>query len=77
MSEIHSVVFIPPYPLKERYKFLKHHHLNPIKRVHIVKVDGKPTQYRYRIIHPDEFKSFSTKVIHTDIGRINLVIGYR
>ena len=76
ISDIHSVVFVKPYSLFDRHLFLKRNGLKAIKRVH-------PTSntYRYRIIEPSKFKSFSTKPIKTHVrdnssGHVNLIIGY-
>tara|TARA_R110002126_G_scaffold157692_4_gene305182 strand:- start:504 stop:746 length:243 start_codon:yes stop_codon:yes gene_type:complete len=75
-SDIHSVVFLGDYPLNERYAFLKRHKLKAIKRV-----DTTKNTYRYRIIDPSKFKSFSTKKIKTysndgHTRYVNLILGY-
>lgn len=75
-SDIHSVVFIKPYSLFDRYRFLRSYKLKAIKRV-----DKTENTYRYRIIEPSKFKSFTTKPIKTQVrdnssGHVNLVIGY-
>ena len=77
-SDIHSVVFIKPYTLYDRHSFLRRHKLKPIKRVHTTQ-----NTFRYRIIDPIEFKSFSTKKIKASVrdgessGIVDLIIGYR
>lgn len=76
-SDIHSIVFVKPYSLYDRHAFLKRYKLKPIKRVH-----STPNTFRYRLINPDEFKSFSTKKIKSMVrdgssGIVELVIGYR
>jgi hypothetical protein len=78
LSQLHSVVFVKPYSLYDRHRFLRSYKLKPIKRVH-----STPNTFRYRLINPDEFKSFSTKKIHSMVrdgsssGIVELIIGYR
>lgn len=74
-SELHSVVFKtnPPnkWTTKLARKWLMSHSIKPIKMV-----DRTINSLRYRIVSPECFLSFSTKVIKTDQGVINLVIGW-
>lgn len=75
MSELHSVVFLPPrWTIPKAKKWLKEHDLKPIKHVDIVKVDGVRTQLRYRIRDPKRYKKFITKKTEDDI---NFVIGFK
>jgi hypothetical protein len=69
-SQIHSVLFDNKRWLtSEARRWLKDHNIKPIKPVH-----KTPNFHRYRIVDPNEFKSFSTKKM--DNG-IELVIGYK
>ena len=76
MSEIHSIVFYrPKWNLTTSKRWIKEHNLKPIKKVHITKsVDGKITQYRYRIKNPNLFKKFITKKTNDNI---NIIIGFK
>jgi len=92
MSDIHSVAFIPPktggdWTTAEMRAWLKKHKLNPIKGMRIVtNKEGVATQYRWRIIDPEEFKSFASIPINEKPAkpakssklhkRINLIIGF-
>ena len=84
-SDIHSVVFIKPYSLYDRHSFLRRYKnvrdrtvLKAIKRVHTTE-----NTFRYRIVDPAEFRSFSTKKIKASVrdgessGIVELIIGYR
>lgn len=69
-GEIHSVAFYKGrWTEQEAREWLRKHNLKPIKDVHITKYT-----FRYRIIDPEEFKTFST-IKTTD--KINLIIGYK
>ena len=72
---IHSVSFIG-WKSPEARAWLKAHGYKPIKRVHVVKVNGLITQRRYRIRPPEMFKRFITKKIKMNDGKeINLIFG--
>lgn len=74
-SELHSVVFKtdPPnrWTTETSRKWLKDHDIERLKSV-----DKTKNSLRYRIVDPKCFKSFSTQVVDSDMGTINLVIGW-
>ncbi len=74
-SELHSVVFKtdPPnrWTTDTSRKWLKDHDI-----VRLKSVDKTKNSLRYRIVDPKCFKSFSTQVVQSDMGTINLVIGW-
>jgi len=74
-SELHSVVFKtdPPnrWTTETARAWLKD---NDIKR--LKGVDKTKNSLRYRIVDPKCFKSFSTQVVKSQMGTINLVIGW-
>jgi hypothetical protein len=66
---IHSILFDKNYyTIKQTKDYLRLHDMKPIKKVHIT-----TNFYRYRLIDPKIFKSFSTKSISP---HIKIVIGY-
>ncbi len=74
-SELHSVVFKtdPPnrWTTETSRQWLKDHDIKRLKSV-----DKTKNSLRYRIVDPACFKSFSTQVVKSDMGTINLVIGW-
>lgn len=74
-SELHSVVFKTnqqnTWTTTKARAWLKKEGIKPIKHV-----DKTINSLRYRIVDPECFVSFSTKVVKTDMGIINLVIGW-
>lgn len=74
-SELHSVVFKtnPPnrWTTETSRKWLKDHDIERLKSV-----DKTKNSLRYRIVDPKCFKSFSTEVVKSEMGVINLVIGW-
>ncbi len=74
-SELHSVVFKtdPPnrWTTETSRKWLKDHDIERLKSV-----DKTKNSLRYRIVDPKCFKSFSTQVVKSDMGTINLIIGW-
>ena len=82
-SEINSVVFKtdPPnrWTTETSRKWLADHdieRLNMKNNVVNFKVDKTKNSLRYRIVDPACFKSFSTEVVESEMGTINLVIGW-
>ena len=75
--DIQAVCFVKPFTLYDRYRFLKSHKLKAIKRVH-----ETPNTFRYRIIEPELFRSFSTNKIKISVrdgessGVVNLIVGF-
>ena len=73
-TELHSVVFKTDAPnrwtAKLARKWLKDHGIVRLKTL-----DKTKNSLRYRIIDPECFETFSTKVVQGDMGTINLVIG--
>ncbi len=73
-SEVQAVVFKTDPPNKWTAEtsraWLDKHDFDRMKKVDITK-----NSLRYRIVTPKRFKSFTTKVIKSDMGNINLVIG--
>lgn len=67
-SSIQSVVFDSNWNTKSARDWLKKNNLTPIKRVHKIN-----NTLRYRIIPPENFKTFSTK----KLDNISLIIGYK
>lgn len=57
------------YTTKKAREYLKKHSLNPIKRVHKTE-----NYFRYRLVDPDDFKTFKTK---DNIRGIKFIIGYK
>lgn len=74
-SELHSVVFKtnPPnrWTAESSRKWLKDHEIERLKSV-----DKTKNSLRYRIVDPACFQSFSTKVVKSEMGDINLIIGW-
>ncbi len=74
-SELHSVVFKtnPPsrWTTETSRKWLRDHNIERLKSV-----DKTKNSLRYRIVDPKCFKSFSTQVVKSEMGIINLVIGW-
>ncbi len=74
-SELHSVVFKtdPPnrWTTETSRQWLKDHDIERLKTV-----DKTKNSLRYRIVDPKCFKSFSTTVVKSEMGTINLVIGW-
>lgn len=74
-SELHSVVFKvnPPnrWTTETARKWLDDHDIKRLKDV-----DKTKNSLRYRIVDPACFKSFSTQVVKSEMGIINLVIGW-
>ena len=74
-SELHSVVFKtePPnrWTTETSRQWLKEHDIKRLKTV-----DKTKNSLRYRIVDPKCFKSFSTQVVKSEMGTINLVIGW-
>ena len=74
-SELHSVVFKtePPnrWTTETSRKWLADHDIERLKSV-----DKTKNSLRYRIVDPACFKSFSTEVVESEMGTINLVIGW-
>ena len=74
-SELHSAVFKtnPPnrWTTETSRKWLKDHGIERLKSV-----DKTKNSLRYRIVDPECFLSFSTKVVTSEMGDINLVIGW-
>ena len=73
-TELHSVVFKTDAPnrwtAKLARKWLKDHGIVRLKTL-----DKTKNSLRYRIVDPECFVSFTTKVVEGDMGTINLVIG--
>ncbi len=74
-SELHSVVFKtdPPnrWTTETARQWLDDHNIKRLKSV-----DKTKNSLRYRIVDPACFVSFSTEVVKSEMGIINLVIGW-
>lgn len=73
---IQSVAFVNKdranWNVAETAYWLIKNRLNPIKPMH---ADGN--SYRYRIVDPNKFSKYSTKVIHSRGKQVDLIIGYK
>lgn len=73
MSKVHSVVFHKSdgWTALKSLKWLDKWGYKPLK-MHV-----SEDSFRFRIVDPKQFRSFSTKIIHTKHGMpISLVIGW-
>ena len=77
-TEVQAVVFINNAERKwtpsKSMAWIKSHGFEPIKEVDKVWDGRRISQYRYRMIDPSVFKSFTTKVLPKNI---HLVLGVR
>jgi hypothetical protein len=68
-SKVQAVLF-QGYTTRDAMAWLKNHDYKPIKPVHL---SGSLMRYRIR---PPSFARYTTKVIHTPLGKIFLVLGW-
>jgi hypothetical protein len=68
-SKVQAVLF-QGYTTRDAMAWLKNHDYKPIKPVHL---SGSLLRYRIR---PPSFARYTTKVIHTPLGKIFLVLGW-